>query len=143
MVGFSPEVRLHAAVITLTEMRFRALTHRILEYCLVLFLLLRGRDPGAVSIGISQLSVRHLKRILGVGNLSALRASMSAERNLYCCCVLASELQSSGLPDLLRGYNGRTSIFYIRAAEAILARLEGLHRATVAGRSKNDPSTRG
>ena len=124
------DIRLAAAAITLAEMRFRMFPHRVLENVLVLALIAACRDPGHISIGISQISLRHFSRILGVSSLAALRGSTSAETNLHTCCALISEYSTSNISEILSNYNGRSSIFYKKAIADTYSRLHDFHRAT-------------
>ena len=114
---FSIETRVLAASITLAEMRFRPLTYRIFEYFYVVILLSLGRDVGRVSVGISQISIRHIERYEEVNQFNALRLALSARNNLRVCCLILEEKSVKSIKDVARLYNGRSTLFYKRTLE--------------------------
>lgn len=106
------DVRLFAVAVTATEMHFRSLPHRIAEYVYVLLLLFFGRDAGAVSVGVSQISLRHFVALEKTNQLRALLMSVSARDSLRVCCNLIKALDTKSLEEVARAYNGKSTWFY-------------------------------
>lgn len=98
-----------------TEMRFRTIFHRIVEYIYVILLLLLGKDAGHISVGIGQISIRHYQNIFGISQISSLILSLSARGNLVACCEFIERLGPKNLEELAFLYNGKSTVFYRRA----------------------------
>lgn len=112
---FSLETQLLATAITATEMQFRPLLHRLAEYTYVLLLLLLGRDAGAVSVGISQISIRHYVSFERTTQFQSLLLSMSAKKSLSTCCKIVGAESNKSLEHICRVYNGNSTRYYWRA----------------------------
>ncbi|WP_123642826.1 hypothetical protein [Histidinibacterium lentulum] len=109
---FSVQTRILAASITLTEMKFRPWSHRLVEYLYVLGLIALRRDVSTITVGVSQISIRHYKNYQGAGQFEALRQSMSAINNLRLCCAIIEDQSIKTPRDAARKYNGASSVFY-------------------------------
>lgn len=120
---FSLETKLAAASITLTEIRFRTLLHRLCEYAMVILLIFRKQDPGHLSIGISQISIRHFRQFLATDNLGALKAAMVHQSCLHVCCSLIDDTGARTIGEVAHKYNGRCSPYYLRALGTIHSRI--------------------
>lgn len=126
---FSARTQMMAVAITATEMQFRPLLHRLVEYCYVSFLLILGRDAGAVTVGISQISIRHYVSLEKITQFQSLILSMSAGENLIVCCKLVQAANSEVLDDVAKAYNGNSTQFYraaLRRNYAILCEIGAL-----------------
>ena len=111
--GFSDRTKMLAAALTISEMRFRTWTHRLIEYSYVLILILIRQDAGSVTIGVSQISVRHIRNLLDTNDFGALRAATSAETSLKMCCQLIGSYSELSIRDVALRYNGDCSIYYL------------------------------
>lgn len=109
---FTSQTQVIAAAITATEMYFRPLPHRLIEYLYVALLLLSGRDATAVSVGISQISIRHYVSLEGKTQFEALRSSVSARANLAICCKIIETNKCESLEDVSKLYNGSSNQYY-------------------------------
>jgi hypothetical protein len=114
---FSPKTQMLAAAITATEMQFRPFSHRLVEYTYVLSLILLGRDAGAVSIGVSQISIRHFMALEGTNQFQSLLWAMSARKNLTTCSKIIEVMDVKNLNDVCAAYNGASTVFYRRALQ--------------------------
>lgn len=124
---FSANTQMMAAAITATEMQFRPLLHRLVEYTYVSLLLFLGRDASAVSVGISQISIRHYVSLEGTTQFQSLLLSMSAKKSLATCCKIIEAENSNSLDHVCRAYNGNSTRYYRRALEkkyTLLCKLE-------------------
>lgn len=113
--GFSAETQMFAAAITATEMEFRPLWHRLAEYAYATFLILFGRDAGSITVGVSQISLRHISKLERTNQFQSLCRAMSARKNLEICCKMIDEMDVNHLDDLQLAYNGTGTIFYRKA----------------------------
>ena len=109
---FSAETQLLAVAITATEMQFRPLLCRFSEYIYALSLIAFGRDAGSVSVGVSQISIRHFVALEGINQLQSLLWAMSAQKSLTTCCKMIEGLNVRGVDDLRAKYNGNSTVFY-------------------------------
>ena len=112
MNEFPTEIRLRAVGITATEMQFRPLLHRIAEYIYVWILLILRQNVDSISIGISQISIRHYVTLEGITQYQAFISSMSAKENLKICCTLIQNANCETLEELCHVYNGNSTWFY-------------------------------
>lgn len=112
--GFCQKTKLLAVAVTATEMHFRPLTFRCIEYLVVILRLCVGRDVGSFSVGISQVSLRHYMVTYRIGPFAAIRLAMSAEENLKICCALLDSWRCETIEAACDGYNGNSTIFYKR-----------------------------
>lgn len=109
---FSLDTQLMAAAITITEMQFRSLLHRLAEYTYVFILILLGRDASSVSVGISQISIRHYVSLEGTTQFQSLISSMSAKKSLAACCKLIDPISQNSLDEVISLYNGNCTSYY-------------------------------
>ena len=126
---FSNEIRTAAVAVTATEMQFRPFPHRCVEYAYVLCMLLFKQDVSFVSVGISQISIRHYRSQFGFSQFQALFHSMSAQKNLLLCCKLLESSNMNTLDKMREVYNGKSTFFYKRALRKnheLLVKLEAL-----------------
>lgn len=127
-------VRIDAAAITLTEMYFRPLPARLVEFVYASLLYLFGRDYLSVSVGISQISLRHITERNGLRGFRLLYHTLNSVRCLDECCFFIANLKAARLVDISHQYNGRSTVFYLalfrknRAdVSAVFARLGANH----------------
>lgn len=106
-----------AAAVTATEMQFRPFWHRLVEYTYVLFLIILGRDAGPVSVGVSQISIRHFVSLEGISQFQSLLRAMSVQRNLATCCKMIEAMDAEHLNDVRVAYNGDSTIYYRKALQ--------------------------
>lgn len=124
---YSAKTQMMAAATTATEMHFRPLLHRLVEYFYVFLLLILGKDAGSVSVGISQVSIRHYISHEGTTQFQSLRHSMSAKKNLTICCKIIEAENCDSLDDICSSYNGNSTRYYRRKLQKnynLLCRLE-------------------
>lgn len=124
---FASEIQLTAAAITATEMQFRSLVHRLVEYVYVAILIFFGRDASAISVGISQISIRHYISLEGTTQFQSLLLSMSAKENLATCCKLINTMNQNSLKQICLLYNGNSTNYYwmeLQKNYEILSKLE-------------------
>ncbi|MFD2738956.1 hypothetical protein ACFSUD_05210 [Sulfitobacter aestuarii] len=139
---FPHEVRMMAAAVTATEMSFRSLPHRLAEYLYATVLILLGRDAGHVSIGISQVSIRHYATLENASQLMALKLSLSAEHNLRICCKFVQQVEGRSLISVARAYNGRSTFFYKKALAENYSALQQLEAISIATSKCQAPTVR-
>lgn len=108
---------MYALAITATEMRFRPFAYRVAEYLYVLILLLLAKDASKVSVGISQVSIRHYMELRGVSQFGSLRLALSGRNNLKICCEIIDNKSITSLSDLSVSYNGHSTRFYRKLLE--------------------------
>lgn len=101
-----------AVAVTLTELQFRPLWFRLLEYGYALFLLSFGGKAGSVSVGIAQISLRHYSEKLNFGLWYGLVASTSARVNIRLCGLLIAEIDNKDALSVARLYNGNATKQY-------------------------------
>lgn len=101
-----------AAAVTATEMYFRPLPYRIIEYIYVALLIILGRDASSISLGISQISIRHYVSLESVNQFQAFRFSMSARENIATCCKLLDSNKWGSPEEVCKFYNGKSSPYY-------------------------------
>lgn len=106
-----------AAAVTATEMQFRPFWHRVVEYTYVLSLILLGRDAGTISVGVSQISIRHFVSLEGINQFQSLFRAMSARKNLATCCKMIEEMDAEHLNDVRVAFNGNSTIYYRKALQ--------------------------
>lgn len=111
---FDLETQMLAVAFTLTEMEFRTFYHRLIEYIYVFLLLSMGKDASKVSVGVSQVSIRHYMSQEGIGQFSSLVRSFSLRSNLRACCLIISRESDRSLDNLCRVYNGSGTGYYRR-----------------------------
>lgn len=128
MKDFPTEIRLRAVAITATEMQFRSLFHRVVEYIYVGILLLLMKNVDSISIGISQISIRHYVTLKGVTQYEALISSMSAKDNMDLCCTLVHDAKCENLEELICVYNGNSTWFYRKALMANYSAVQQLEK---------------
>lgn len=109
---FSAQTQMMAAAITATEMNFRPLFYRLIEYTYVSLLILWRLDASSVSVGISQISIRHYVSLEGVTQFQSLRYSISAKKNLATCCKIIEAADGNSLGQICNSYNGAGTRFY-------------------------------
>lgn len=119
-------VRKAAAAVTLTEMYFRPLPARALEYLYVFVLLLFHRDYLHVSVGISQVSLRHIYRSQGKTGLALLSLAMNPRKILNECCLVIGTFDQLSVPSMAKEYNGNSTYFYRRLLEKNLQNVESI-----------------
>jgi hypothetical protein len=110
--GFPDEIKTRAVAITATEMQFRPFLYRLTEYIYACLLFIFRKDLANISLGISQISIRHYQTMEGVSQSQALLRSMSARENLRMCCRLIEKLNCKNLEELRQAYNGKSTAFY-------------------------------
>jgi hypothetical protein len=128
---FSAETQLMAVAVTATEMQFRSWLHRVFEYIYVLLLVVLRRNAGTVSVGISQISIRHYVSLEGKSQFQSLLLSMSASNNLATCYQIIETEDIKSLYHLCRAYNGKSTRFYritLERNHALLCQLEARRR---------------
>lgn len=113
--GFSAKTQMLAVAVTATEMQFRPFWHRLVEYSYVLLLIVLRRDAGSISVGVSQISLRHFTSCEGTNQFQSLLCSMSAQKNVSTCCKIIEEMNAKHLNDVRTAYNGDSTIFYRKA----------------------------
>lgn len=127
-IEFTERVRLMAAAVTATEMQMRNFAQRIAEYLLVLIILWLGRNPGSVSVGISQISLRHYETLTGTRGLRALILSASPRQNLKLCCAFIARNNCVSLDEVVESYNGSSTDYYRATLERNFLKLTNLHK---------------
>ena len=126
--GFSAETQIIAAAVTATEMQFRPFWHRLVEYSYVLLLIILRRDAGLISVGVSQISIRHFTSFEGTSQLQSLLRSMSAQKNISTCCKIIERMDAKHLNDVRAAYNGDSTVYYRKALRTnydLLQELDG------------------
>jgi hypothetical protein len=114
---FSAKTQMFAAAVTATEMQFRPFWHRLVEYAYVLSLILMGKDAGPVSVGVSQISIRHFASLEGTNQFQSLFRAMAARKNLATCCKMIEAMDAKHLNDVRVAYNGYSTIYYRKALQ--------------------------
>jgi len=109
---FSSATQMFAVSVTATEMRFRPFWHRLVEYMYVLTLILLGKDAGPISVGVSQISIRHIVSLENTNQLQSLLYAMSARKNLAICCKIIEAMDAKSLNDVRVSYNGESTLYY-------------------------------
>ena len=129
---FSTETQMLAAAVTATEMQFRPFPHRLVEYTYALLLLLLARNVGSISIGVSQISVRHFTAIEGISQLQSLFWATSARNSLATCCKLIEAMGAEDIDDVRKAYNGNSTVHYRKALQknyGLLQKLDGYNKS--------------
>lgn len=114
---FSAKTQMFAVAVTATEMQFRPFWHRLVEYTYVLSLILLGKDAGPISIGVSQISIRHFVLLEGTNQLQSLLWAISARKNLVTCCKIIEAMDAENLNDVRVAYNGDSTLYYRKALQ--------------------------
>lgn len=114
---FSVNTQMFAAAVTATEMQFRPFGYRMIEYSYVLLLVLLRRDAGSISVGVSQISIRHFASFEGDSQFKSLLRAMSARKNLATCCKIIEAMDANHLNDVRAAYNGDSTVFYRKALQ--------------------------
>lgn len=114
---FSAKTQMFAVAVTATEMQFRPFWHRLVEYTYVLSLILLGRDAGAISVGVSQISIRHFGSLEGTNQFQSLLWAVSARKNLVTCCKIIEAMDADSLNDVRVAYNGESTLYYRKALQ--------------------------
>lgn len=109
---FSPETQMFAVAITATEMQFRPLVLRLLEYIYAVSVILFGRDAGHISVGVSQISIRHIVSLEGTNQFQSLLLAMSARKSLAACSRVIEAMDARNLNEVRIGYNGQSTMYY-------------------------------
>lgn len=122
-VEFSEEVRIFAAATTLTEMSFRPWLWRAFEYIYALTIHAIGRDIGGITLGVSQISLRHFRDLRNLSDRQSIFASMSVRQNLSLCCELVEEVYPLETETVAEHYNGNATSFYKRRLSETYGRL--------------------
>lgn len=130
---FTERVRLMAAAITATEMQMRNFTQRTAEYILVFIMLGLGRNTRNVSVGISQISLRHYETLAGAQGFKALLLSLSPRENLKLCCTIIASNNCVSLDDLVATYNGSGTNYYRATLERNFLKVISLHKRGAPG----------
>jgi len=125
---FTERERLMAAAVTATEMQMRGFMQRMAEYILVCAILLLGKDAQWVSVGISQISLRHYYALADAKGFKALFMSLSPSENLRMCCILINSTNAVNLDDLANAYNGKSTVFYRSCLKQNYAAINSLHQ---------------
>ena len=116
-IRFSAKTQMFAAAVTATEMQFRPFWHRVVEYTYVLSLILLGRDAGTISVGVSQISIRHFASLEGANQFQSLLRAMSARKSLATCCKMIEAMDAEHLNDVRVAFNGNSTIYYRKALQ--------------------------
>ena len=112
--GYPERVRVAAAAITLTEMYFRPNIIRLAEHMVALVRRALGMSIGHLTLGISQVSIRHVEQSHRHADKSALDQLMQPAFGLRECCRFIASHRWETQDDLLHVYNGVSSKFYAR-----------------------------
>lgn len=112
--GHEPDVRKAAAAITLTEMYFRPLPIRMAEYVLAGLLCAVGKEYLHLSVGVSQLSLRHIHQRCENSGLGLIFLTSDPARCMNECCHFIRSLEYGNLSDLADCYNGNSTKHYTR-----------------------------
>lgn len=115
--GFSTKTQMFAVAITATEMQFRPFWYRFVEYTYVLFLIIFRRDAGSISVGVSQISIRHFVSLEGTNQLQSLLFALSARKSLATCCKIIEAMDAENLDDVRLAYNGKSTVYYRKALQ--------------------------
>jgi len=107
-------VRQAAAALTLTEMHFKPLPIRIVEYIYIISLFLRGKSYLSVTAGISQISLRHISKRTGINGLGLLKVAVDARSCLDECCYVIGRSDNTSVSKLATTYNGKSTPYYRR-----------------------------
>ena len=114
---FSAGTQMFAVAVTATEMQFRPFWHRLVEYTYVLSLILLGKDAGPISVGVSQISIRHFVSLEGANQFQSLLWAMSARKSLVTCCKIIEAMDAENLNDVRVAYNGESTLYYRKALQ--------------------------
>lgn len=114
---FSARTKMFAVAVTATEMQFRPFWHRLVEYTYALSLILLGRDAGPISVGVSQISIRHFMSLEGTNQFQSLLWAMSVRKNLATCCKIIESMDAENLNDVRVAYNGESTLYYRKALQ--------------------------
>lgn len=115
--GFSTKTQMFAVAVTATEMQFRPFWHRLVEYLYALSLILLGKDAGPISVGVSQISIRHFVSLEGANQFQSLLRAMSARKSLVTCCKIIEAMDAENLNDVRVAYNGESTLYYRKALQ--------------------------
>jgi hypothetical protein len=115
--GYSLEVRLLAAAVISSEMEFRRFLHRLVEYVFALAKLMVGVSIDTMSLGVAQISIRHIVKLRRVSSFEALRLTLSVKESFDLCCEIIDAFPSKDIANVVFAYNGRSSIYYRFAVE--------------------------
>lgn len=126
---FSEKTQTFAAAITATEMQFRPFWQRSVEYIYVLLLILLGRDAGSISIGVSQISIRHIVSIEGTNQLEALLWALSARNSIGTCCKIIEAINTEDLDQVRVAYNGVGTTYYRKVLQRNYGLLQKLEKS--------------
>jgi len=112
-------VRKAACAIVMTEMTFRQLPHRCVEFIFAFGCLAFGRSPRYMTLGIAQISVWRLCKMQGHTEAKATLLLMSKAKSIEACCYFLAHarLDDKELGDpkaLASVYNGKATPFYLR-----------------------------
>lgn len=110
----SGEIRILAAAITFAEMQFRPLWWRTAEFSLALVRYALGLSIAHLTLGISQISVRHVLNKHKQSEFWAIKSLSSPQFSFELCCELLSENGKQEIGEQIRFYNGNASTFYKR-----------------------------
>ena len=114
---YDQRTRLAAAAITLTEMYFRPSYWRLGEFFLALWLQLVQRDSKYLSVGVSQISLRHVCLRYSCNEKHALETLMDPRKCIENCCYLLAQENWSSIRELANFYNGNCSAAYLKLLE--------------------------
>lgn len=110
---YPKDVIVMAAAVTATEMEFRTAMHRFFEYIYAAALVFLNKDASAISIGVSQISIRHYIYFEGGTQFNAIISLMSVNKSIETCCKIIEKSKCKNIEDLSRKYNGNSTIFYL------------------------------
>ena len=123
---FSTQTQAFAVAVTATEMQFRPFWYRMAEYTYAMALILLGRDAGSISVGVSQISIRHFSSFEDTNQFKSLLRAMSARKSLVTCCKMIETMDAENLEEVQTAYNGGSTVFYRRALQRNYHRIRGL-----------------
>lgn len=111
---YDHRTKLAAAAITLTEMYFRPSYWRLGEFLWAIFLQLTNRDSKYLSLGVCQISLRHVCLRHGCSEQQALKALADPKQCIENCCYLIAPKNWASIRELAKFYNGNCSASYLR-----------------------------
>jgi hypothetical protein len=76
-----------------------------------------GRDAGSISVGVSQISIRHFSSLEGTSQFQSLLRAMSAQKSLATCCKIIEKMNAEHLDDVRIAYNGESTFYYKNALQ--------------------------
>lgn len=110
--NYSVQTRNLTAAITIAEMHFRPAWWRFGEYAAAGVLLMTGRPVDHLSIGVCQLSLRHIKERKGCSSLEALCIAANVNTALEECAALIDCAAAVDPVSCCRHYNGTSTTYY-------------------------------